>query len=257
MRSWLTIIALLTSLASPVAQAEELSSEADTVVLLHGLGRTSLSMKRLGARLTRQGFRVLNIGYPSTTQPMEKLTARLQDRLSALPSVQSGRIHFVTHSMGGILLRAFLKDSPPPNLGRVVMLSPPNQGTELADRFGRNPLIRLLWGPTGVQMGTSDDSLPNRLGPVEFELGVIAGNRSLNPLFSAWIPGPDDGTVSVRRAAVAGMRDFLVVPSSHTFIMRRASVASQVAWFLQHGQFRRDPEPDLISQHETFATTSK
>jgi triacylglycerol lipase len=125
------------------------------------------------------------------------------------------------------------------------MLSPPNQGTELVDRFGRNPLIRWLWGPAGVQMGTSDDSLPHRLGPVDFELGVIAGNRSLNPLFSAWIPGPDDGTVSVRRAAVEGMRDFLVVPASHTFIMRRASVASQVAWFLQHGHFRRDAEPSL------------
>lgn len=245
MRSWFAIAAVLTTLASASVQAENLRAETDTdtVVLLHGLGRTPLSMKRLGGRLASHGFRVVNLGYPSTTQPMEKITAGLRDRLGAIHVAPHARIHFVTHSMGGIVLRALLKDSPPPNLGRVVMLSPPNQGCELADRFGRNPVIRLFWGPAGVQMGTGEESLPNRLGSVDFELGVIAGNRSLNPLFSAWIPGPDDGTVSVRRAAVAGMRDFLVVPASHTFIMRRATVASQVAWFLQHGHFRREAAP--------------
>lgn len=250
MHPWFAIAAFLTTLAAPTAWAEDLRAETDTVVLLHGLGRTPLSMKRLGGRLTSHGFRVVNLGYASTTQPMEKLTATLRDRLAAMPSGQTGRIHFVTHSMGGIVLRAFLKDSPPPNLGRVVMLSPPNQGSELVDRFGRNPVVRLFWGPAGLQMGTGDGSLPNRLGPVDFELGVITGNRSLNPLFSACIPGPDDGTVSVRRAAVAGMKDFLIVPASHTFIMRRATVARQVAWFLQHGHFLHEAAPalDLATQ---------
>jgi pimeloyl-ACP methyl ester carboxylesterase len=243
MRRWIPFSIVMATLAGGSATAEEMRAETDTVVLLHGMGRTPLSMKRLGGRLGKQGFRVVNFGYPSTRQPVETHAAGLREHLAALPDSGQGRIHFVTHSLGGIVVRALLKDSPPPNLGRVVMLSPPNQGCELADRFSRNPVIRLFWGPAGAQLGTDESSLPNRLGPVEFELGIIAGNRSLNPLLSAWIPGPDDGTVSVRRAAVAGMRDFLVVPASHTFIMRRASVARQVGWFLQHGQFHRESKP--------------
>jgi len=223
--------------------AQDHPAETDTVFLLHGLGRTPRSMNWLGERLASHGFRVINLSYPSTSHPMEKLAEEMRARLAVMSGTSSGRVHFVTHSMGGIVLRAVLRESPPPNLGRVVMLCPPNQGSEVVDRLRGNPLFRWVTGPAGAQMGTDDASLPNCLGTVDFELGVITGNRTLNPLFSAWIPGPDDGKVSVRRAAVTGMKDFLVVPASHTFIMRHSSVAGQVAWFLQHGQFRRDPAP--------------
>jgi pimeloyl-ACP methyl ester carboxylesterase len=150
---------------------------------------------------------------------------------------QTVKIHFVTHSLGGIVLRQYLSEHRIENLGRVVMLAPPNRGSELADRLKNNCLYRLATGPAGQQLGTSDSSVPNRLGPADFELGVIAGNRSLNPLFSWWIPGPDDGKVSVRSTRLAGMQDFLVVHHSHTWMAWSSEVSAAVAQFLRSGCF--------------------
>src|SRR5436190_751136 len=97
------------------------------------------------------------------------------------------------------------------------MLAPPNRGSELAERLRSNCLYRLATGPAGQQLGTRDSSLPRQLGPVDFGLGIIAGDRSLNPLFSSWIPGPDDGKVSVRSTTLPDA-ELLVVHHSHTWI---------------------------------------
>jgi triacylglycerol lipase len=148
------------------------------------------------------------------------------------------RLHFVTHSMGGILLRCYLRDHPIPNLGRVVMLAPPNAGSELADWLKPRWFYRALNGPAGQQLGT--DGLPRALGPWPAgagELGIIAGNVSLNPLFSAHLPGPNDGKVTVASARLAGMRDFLVVLHSHTWLAWREPVITQVKSFLREGHF--------------------
>ncbi|EDN65388.1 conserved hypothetical protein [Beggiatoa sp. PS] len=143
--------------------------------------------------------------------------------------------------MGGIITRFYLKENKIKNLGRVVMLSPPNQGSELTDSLKNNVniLFRFFTGPAGQQLGTEPSSIPNQLGPVNFELGVITGNATLNPLYSYLIPGEDDGKVSVERAKVKGMKDFLVVPHSHTFIMNSHEVREQIVYFLEYGQFRR------------------
>ncbi|MEE9161484.1 MAG: alpha/beta hydrolase, partial [Candidatus Neomarinimicrobiota bacterium] len=146
-------------------------------------------------------------------------------------------VHFVTHSMGGIVVRAYLKEHPLPNLGRVVMLTPPSQGTELADRLQGHPFLKALCGPAGLQMTTAADGFPRSLGPVDYELGVIAGDRSINPFFSQLIPGPDDGVIAVERTRVEGMTAFLVLPYSHTFIMNRSDVLSEVIHFLRKGKF--------------------
>jgi len=79
----------------------------------------------------------------------------------------------------------------------------------------------LLTGPAGQQLGIGPSSLPNRLGPATFEVGIVAGDRSLNPCFSYWIPGPDDGKVSVRSTTLEGMQDFLLIHRSHTWMMWR------------------------------------
>ena len=146
-------------------------------------------------------------------------------------------MHFVTHSFGGILLRYYLREKSLPNLGRVVMLSPPNGGSELADLLAKIPLVRRAAGPNRRRLGTDPGSLPAILGPVDFDLGVITGDRSLNPLFSLLIPGPDDGFVGVERAKVRGMTDFLVVPRTHTFIVRSRQVIEQTLKFLRDGSF--------------------
>jgi len=194
-----------------------------TVILLHGLGRTPLSLTLAQLHLRRAGFEPVSIGYPSRSQPIEELAELVRSRL---PADRDGEVHFVTHSMGGIVARRLLSVDPPPDLGRVVMLSPPNRGSKLATRLRNNPLFRALTGPSGQQIGDDPGSVPNRLPPADFELGVITGNR--------------DAKVTVDEATVDGMTDFLVVPHGHTFIMNYPGVLDQVVHFLRHGHFARD-----------------
>lgn len=216
---------------------------AESVVVVHGLGRTAASMAILGFRLQDAGFRVVHFGYPSTEEPMEALVARLEAEVAECCGHESETVHFVTHSMGGVLVRSYLADRPAPHGGRVVMLSPPSQGSELVDAFVDSPLLRSLLGPAGSQLGTDSTSIPSQLGPVHFRLGIIAGDRSLNPLGSWLIPGPDDGKVGVERAMADGAADFLVMPATHTFIMNREDVAEEVVHFLRHGRFRQSGSP--------------
>ena len=216
---------------------EHTISGKETVVLLHGLSRTPRSMKRLEAALSRSGYAVVNVGYRAGRRPIEDLSEDLGARLAELGGSPDRRVHFVTHSFGGILVRYYLKDRPLPNLGRVVMLSPPNGGSELADLLGKLPLVRKAGGPNRRRLGTDPAGLPARLGPVDFDLGVITGDRSINPLFSSLIPGPDDGFVAVERARVRGMTDFLVVPRTHAFIMQSRQVIAQTLKFLRDGSF--------------------
>lgn len=210
----------------------------ECVVLLHGLLRTRRSMRKMQKTLERRGYAVYNLGYPSRRYPIETLTeCFLQPALERHCIGRYQKLHFVTHSMGGILLRRYLSRYRVPELGRVVMLSPPNRGSELVDKLKGNVFFRLLNGPAGRQLGTENDSSPNRLGPVNFELGVITGNFSLDWLFGRMIPGESDGKVAVARAGVDGMRDFKVVPYGHAFIMRKPGVIVQVVQFLRTGRF--------------------
>ena len=124
------------------------------------------------------------------------------------------------------------------------MLSPPNQGSEIADYFSRNIFFKLQMGPSGQQLGISKNGMPNSIGPADFELGIITGDKTLNPYFSKIIPGPDDGKVSVERAKLDGMSDFLVVHKDHMFIMQSKEVIEQVIFFLVNGRFWRESSMD-------------
>jgi triacylglycerol lipase len=210
----------------------------ESVVLVHGLGRSSASLVVLRARLTAAGFRVVNFDYPSTKEPIENLVDSLAAAVSSCCEEESSTVHFVTHSMGGVLVRGYFSRSAEPHLGRVVMLSPPNQGSELIDAFSASPLLVSVVGPAGARLGTDSTSYPRRLGPVRFSLGIIAGDRSLSRFGSWLIPGPDDGMVGVDQTRVEGASDFLVVPATHTFIMNRPDVADAVLFFLEHGRFQ-------------------
>ncbi len=210
------------------------------VLLLHGLARSNRSMVKIEKSLTDRGYEVVNISYPSTKHSIEFLVDEiLSEIIEPYSKMSKSKIDFVTHSMGGIVVRYYLKHHKLPNLGRVVMISPPNQGTELVDRLKDSFVFKKINGPAGGQLGTKEDSVPLNLGPVDFELGVIAGDRSINPFYSLIIPGSDDGVVSIERTKVAGMKDFIILPHSHTFIMQSDDVIEQVIQFLKHGEFRR------------------
>ena len=225
------------------AFATDHAGPGQTVILLHGLGRTRWSFYRLERTLRADGYTVINRTYPSRAKPVEDLA---QDFLGPLIAGQAAatKLHFVTHSMGGIVLRCYLRDHAVPNPGRVVMLAPPNAGSELADRLIPTWLYRTVNGPAGQQLGTT--GLPGRLGPWPAgagELGVIAGRVSLNPLFSAALPGPNDGKVTVASARLAGMKDFVVVPSGHTWLAWRKAVIGQIEGFLRTGVFNHASRP--------------
>jgi pimeloyl-ACP methyl ester carboxylesterase len=231
----LTIV-LFTACSTGPPDAEE------TVVLVHGLGRTPASMLILQERLADAGFRVVNFGYPSRSEPLEALTDSLRSAVAHCCSDGNGHLHFVTHSMGGVLVRLLLAGRAEPFEGRVVMLSPPNQGSEIVDEFSDSPLLRALLGPAGVRLGTDSMGIASELPPVDFSLGIITGDRSINPIGSWLIPGPDDGKVAVENARVEGADDFLVIPATHTFIMNRADVAELVVHFLRYGAFEDPPD---------------
>jgi triacylglycerol lipase len=218
--------------------AQVVREKNEYVVLLHGLARTSWSMNSLESHLSSQGFKVFNIDYPSTKYPVKALVKNVAEQIRQAKIESADKIHFVTHSLGGIITRLYLKENPLNNVGSVVMISPPNQGSELTDSLKNNWIYQFATGPAGQQLGTESSSIPNQLGSVNFDLGVITGDATLNPFYSYLIPGKDDGKVSVERAKVSGMKDFLVVPHSHTFIMNSQEVKEQVVYFLENGIFR-------------------
>lgn len=214
-----------------------------TVVLLHGLGRTPRAMRPLERAARARGYAVLNVGYPSRDGDVAAHAATVAAAIAR--AAPTGPIYVVTHSLGGIVLRQAVASGalPAARVARAVMLAPPNQGSELADVFWAGAGVRWLGprvlGPAGADLQTRPTALVQHLPPVTFPLGVIAGTRSANPLLSWLIPGPDDGKVSVRRTAVAGMQAWLPVAHTHPFFMSAPDVIAQTFTFLETGQFRR------------------
>lgn len=228
-------LAFAMAILPPLASAVE---NQECVILLHGLSRTSRSMIPMERALLQAGYKVLNVDYPSRSASIEQLSDKAVGQ--AVNDCQRNgavAVHFVTHSLGGILVRSYLARHNVSDLGRVVMLGPPNQGSEVVDKLGSLWLFKKINGPAGSEVGTDRNSTPNKLGPANFCVGVIAGNRSINWINSLMIPGNDDGKVSVERTKLAGMTDHIIIRATHPFLMRNRTAIRQTIQFLRTGRF--------------------
>ncbi len=233
MKNFLCLGVILLLLVTGSLQAQA----SDCVVLLHGLARSDGSMDEMAESLQEAGFLVVNHDYPSTDYPIEELSRSvIREAIGKCP--KASKIHFVGHSLGGILVRYFFEHHDLPDLGRVVMLGPPNKGSEVVDAMAEIPGFELINGPAGLQLGTEKTSIPNSLGAADFEVGIIAGTKSINLILSTMLPNPDDGKVSVESTKLEGMTDHITVPVSHPFLMKDEEVIRQTIHFLKYGQFQ-------------------
>ena len=230
---------LLAGCASePVTRVTAKPQSSECVVLLHGLNRSWRAMRPLAETLHDDGFTTVNVDYPSQTGTVEELAPVVIGLgVNACRGAGAATTHFVTHSMGGILLRHENERAPIEGLGRVVMLGPPNQGSEIIEKTENWPFFATLGGPAGAQLGTDEDSIPAQLGPVDFEVGVIAGIATFNMFASAMLPEQDDGKVTVEATKVDGMQDFLIVDHSHRFMLKMDVVLRNTSAFLRTGSF--------------------
>ena len=219
----------------PVARGEAAADDRSIVVVLHGLGRSKAAMWLLARRLEDAGYWVARVGYHSLRHTPDQILADIGRQIEACCLGRSRKVHFVGHSLGGLLIRAYLTDRRVANLGRVVLIGTPNTGTEIIDNLRHKWWFKVL-GPMAQQLGTDDNSFPRTIGPPDYPLGVIAGKtaRSAN---EALLPGDDDGLVTVDSTRVDGMTDFVVMETTHAAMRYDRDVADQVVRFLITGAF--------------------
>jgi pimeloyl-ACP methyl ester carboxylesterase len=212
------------------------SNEREGVVLLHGIMKSSKSLSRLAAHLASQGFAVLNLDYPSTRMSLAELRETVHEQIAAFAS-RVARLHFVGFSMGGLVIRAYLKAHRPQNLGRVVMIGTPNNGSEMADLLKDNKLFVSLLGPAGQQLVTNQSSFRHLFEDEGYELGVIAGRNVANPIAAVIFKAPNDGKVSVASAILPECSDHIIIRSNHALIALSRRTHTETCAFLRTGRF--------------------
>ena len=217
-------------------QAKELA------ILLHGILRSNLDMMPLEKYLSNAGYETLNIMYPSRQKSLEDLTDYIHEKIIAAPTYsKSKKINFVTHSMGGLITRYYIECYRPPNLGKVVMMGPPNSGSEFADWLTETkllaPLFEAIYGPAGQQLTTNHKHIDKK---ITYPLGIIAGNKSINPLAPWILTGEHDGMVPIERTKIEGMKYHIIINATHSFMMFNKEVMHQVIEFLKNSHFDHD-----------------
>jgi len=220
--------------------------DAQLMICIHGLGETPLIMMPVEWMFRAAGYEVWNLSYPSTLYPIADLA-----RTYIAPELDRAagrRMHVVTHSLGGVLLHDCLQRHRPPLLGRVVMTSPGLRGSEALEVYRHHPLYRLVYGPAAWEGGIEDDAFARRLPPtVDYDLGVIAGSVSLDPLANSFIPWPHDGKISAGRTRLDGLADHVVLPLPHDLMSVHPLALAQIWSFIRYGTFRHSPLASLMT----------
>lgn len=199
-------------------------------------------MRKFENYLQTQGYVTRNVDYPSSRYPIERLAEIIAEEVEdASESNAEGRLHLAGHSMGGLVIRAMLKNYRPSNLGRVVMIGTPNNGSQVADFLKKVPLYKSAYGPAGQQLATDQSTFAHIFGPVDFELGIIAGTRTIDPVSSLIIGyrNTNDGKVTVESTRLVGAADHIAIVANHTFIPSSKIMWAQALSFLRDGKFHR------------------
>jgi pimeloyl-ACP methyl ester carboxylesterase len=186
------------------------------------------------------GYRVTSIGYPSHRVSIAAAVQQhLNPALEQLEIAPGSQVHFVTHSLGGIVFRAWAAQRDPAfPLGRAVLLAPPNQGSQIIDELRQWGWVRWFLGPVSAELGTDAASTPNTLGPLPPETGIIMGNKDTLPVFRHLLGSESDGVVTIASAHGEGEADFTLLPANHATIIIQPAVFRAVHRFLQTGSFK-------------------
>ncbi|HRE31942.1 MAG TPA: alpha/beta fold hydrolase [Candidatus Berkiella sp.] len=212
-------------------------SHTELVVLLHGIGRTSRSMRRIEKSLQQQ-YQTLNIDYPSRQYTTLSSAEHIYQQLLTVSNIDNLTIHFVTHSMGGLMVRLLLNKYPLEKVQRIIMLGPPNQGSEVADFIYPYKFFQNFYGPALEELTTIyAKSHPFPALPAYCELGIIAGNLNIDPICYFILPPGNDGKVTLENTKMDKMTDHLILRTSHSFMMYNAQVIQQISYFLGNGCF--------------------
>lgn len=230
---------LLASICLVFSPTDSFGSPSDeTVIILHGIARSSAHMAPLANYLMHEGYEIINLDYPSTNLPLTALIKNVASQLENVSLNSRSKVHFVGYSMGGLIIRGYLNKYPPKNLGRVLLLGTPNKGSEVADFWKSNYFYQKIFGPAGQELTTDySNALNEILGEVNYELGIIAGTSTIDPFSSYLLPKPNDGKVSVESTKVKGMSAHIMLPVSHTFFPSNSLVKQQTVMFLKEGHF--------------------
>ncbi len=224
------------------------SAADEQVIIIHGLGRSSWSMKTMSELIEEQGYQVCVVDYPTLRQPLDHtLDSSTQEIERCLAKVTTNpeqstnrqKVHFVGHSLGGLVIRSYLASHPElvdsVEMGEVVFVGTPNQGSDVADFFARSWLLSTL-GETAESLTTHNDSFPNQLPQPTYDFGVIAGTASY-PLFNGLFDEPNDGLVSVKSTKLTGMKDFALVDRKHDRLRRDPYVTELIVNYISTGAF--------------------
>lgn len=210
------------------------------VYLIHGFGSIKLTMNSLAKHLKKNGYTVTNWGYNSLGKSIPELGKMLFDEIKSKKEIDS--LNFVTHSMGGLVVRSLLgyskQDSAFPQICRIVMLSPPNKGAEIADFFAQSRIIKKILGPNLEYMTTDSTSLANNLPvPEDEEVGIIAGAKFDSKGYNLIIEGDDDGFLTTDKTRLGTEKDFIVISEAHFFMAHNKKSKEYVLRFLKTGKF--------------------
>lgn len=212
-------------------------TKSEVVICLHGLWRSVWAMEPIANYLNKEGFTTVSVPYASFRYELEDIVESV--RILVKPWLDQGKkIHFVTHSLGGVVLKHLLEhamlDEEREKIGRVVMLAPPHQGSEIMDWLSNSP-VRHVLGPASDFLTSEKMSQHSQQFPADVEAAIIMGERSAIPFFRKLLDASNDGIVSVDKGHLLGIKEFKVVDADHTFIASEPDVLEMVSHFLSCG----------------------